>query len=86
MMDFDLPTEWLEKREPFFDKPFDERKRMLEELRSEITPEIVIQEIHRYVESESRYADAADELEVEERARQLLVEARARSLVSQSAD
>jgi hypothetical protein len=86
MMDFDLPAEWLEKREPFFDKPFDERKRMLEELRGEITPEILIQEIHRYVESESRYAHAADEREVEERARQLMMEARARSLVSQSAD
>jgi hypothetical protein len=86
MMDFDLPGEWLEKREPFFDKPYDERKRMLEELRGEITPEIVTQEIHRYVESETRYTGAADAREVDERARQLLIEARARRLAAESAD
>ena len=78
MMDFDLPSEWLEKREPFFGKPYETRTAMLEELRGEITPELVIQEIHRYAESEVRYAEATTERELEDRTQQIVLEGRAR--------
>ena len=82
MMAFDLPAEWLEKREPFFGQPYETRVRMLEELRGEITPEIVIQEIHRYADSEARYADAARERELEDRTRAYVLDARARRAAS----
>jgi hypothetical protein len=78
MMDFDLPAEWLEKREAFFGRPYETRRAMIEELRGEITPEIVLQEIHRYADSEARYVDAAGERALEERTREIVLEARAR--------
>jgi len=78
MMNFDLPEDWLAQREPFFAKPYETRVAMLRELRGEITPEIVIQEINRYADSESRYAGAAEARELEDRTRQHVLEARAR--------
>jgi hypothetical protein len=78
MMAFDLPTEWLEKREPFFGQSYETRLRMLEELRGEITPEVVIQEIHRYADSEARYASAAQDRELEDRTRAYVLDGRAR--------
>lgn len=83
MMDFDLPGEWLEKRETFFGQPWERRLAMLGELRGEITPEIVVQEINRYAESEARYADAAEQREFTERTRQIVLEARARKAASE---
>jgi len=83
MMDFDLPGEWLEKREAFFGQPWERRLAMLTELAGEVTPEIVIQEINRYAESEVRYADAAEQRELTERTRQIVLEARARKAASE---
>jgi hypothetical protein len=83
MMDFDLPPEWLEKRETFFGQPWERRLAMLRELRGEITPEIVIQEIHRYAESEARYAGVAEQRELAERTRQIVLEARARKAAAE---
>jgi hypothetical protein len=78
MMDFDLPAEWLERREPFFAQPYERRQAMLEELRGEITPEIVLEELHRYADSEARYQGAAERRAFEERTAQLVLESRAR--------
>jgi hypothetical protein len=78
MMDFDLPAEWLEKREPFFGQPYERKLALLAELRGEITPEIVVQEINRYAESEARYADTAAERALEQRTQDILLDARAR--------
>jgi hypothetical protein len=83
MMDFDLPAEWLEKREAFFGQPYERKLAMLAELRGEITPELVIQEINRYADSEARYADAAEERALEERTRQIVLEARARKAAAE---
>ena len=78
MMDFDLPSEWLEKREVFFGQPYERRVEMIGELRGEVTPEMVIQEINRYADSEARYGTAADRRELDERTRQIVLDARAR--------
>ncbi len=78
MMDFDLPAEWLEKREAFFGRPYQTRLEMIAELRGEITPELVVQEINRYADSEARYLDSAEERALEERTREILLDARAR--------
>jgi energy-coupling factor transporter ATP-binding protein EcfA2 len=83
MMDFDLPAEWLERRETFFAQSYETRVSMLAELRGEVTPEIALQEIHRYVESEARYGAVADQRELEERTRQILLEARARKAAAE---
>jgi hypothetical protein len=86
MMDFDLPPEWLEKREVFFGQPYERKLEMLRELRGEITPEIVIQEINRYADSEARYAELAEERAFEERTRQIALEARARKAAAERED
>jgi hypothetical protein len=83
MMDFDLPSEWLEKREVFFAQSYERKLEMLSELRGEITPEVVIQELNRYADSEARYADAADERAFEERTRQIVLDARARKAAAE---
>jgi hypothetical protein len=82
MMDFDLPAEWLEKRDAFFAKPYETRVEMISELRGTITPEMVIQEIHRYADSETRYGDAAEQRQLEQRTRQIVLDARARKAAS----
>ena len=69
--------------ERFFAKPYDTRVEMIRELRSEITPEIAIQEINRYADSEARYAEAAEEREFDERIRQIELEARARKAAAE---
>ena len=83
MMDFDLPVEWLETRGAFFAKPYERRVAMIEELRGEVTPEMLMQEINRYADSEARYGDAADRRELDERTRQLVLEARAREAAAE---
>jgi hypothetical protein len=83
MMDFDLPAEWLEKPGPFFCKPYDTKLEMLAELRGTITPEIVLQEINRYADSEERYSRVAKERELSDRTRQYVLDARARLAASQ---
>ena len=78
MMDFDLPADWLERRDAFFGQPWERRLAMIDELRGTLTPEMVLQEIHRYADSEARYGDAADRRELDERTRQIVLDARAR--------
>lgn len=83
MMDFDLPGQWLQERAAFFDQPYETRVAMIAELRGEITPQIVLQEINRYADSEARYTDAAAERELEERTRQIALDARARKAAAE---
>ena len=78
MMDFDLPPEWFEDPRQFFGKPYETRIEMLNELKGTITPEMVIQEINRYADSEERYAHEASRREFESRTDQVILEARAR--------
>ncbi|PCD77909.1 AAA family ATPase [Pseudothioclava arenosa] len=59
-MDFELPDEWMENPDLFLFNSYDEKSAMIAELRRPITPEMVIQEINRYADSEFRYADKSD--------------------------
>jgi len=79
VMDFDLPQEWFVDPKSFFAKAYETKLEMLKELRGQITPEIVLQEINRYADSEERYAAAAGERELSLRTSQIVLEARARS-------
>ena len=83
MMGFDLPAEWLEKHAAFFARPYPERVEMIRELQGEVTPEIVMQEINRYADSEARYSDAAQQREFEQRVAEILLDKRAVKHASQ---
>jgi energy-coupling factor transporter ATP-binding protein EcfA2 len=63
-MDIELPDDWFEKPETFLHKEYDAKKDMIAELRKPITLDIIIQEIHRYADSEFRYTDKSDDAAV----------------------
>ncbi|MEO3997871.1 AAA family ATPase [Mesorhizobium sp. CAU 1732] len=63
-MDIDLPDAWFEKPETFMGKGYDEKKAMIEELRGPFSMAMVMQEINRYADSEFRYSDRADDVDV----------------------
>lgn len=54
-MDFEMPEEWFINPEIFLWKDYESKKNMIKELMIEITPEIAIQEINMYADSEARY-------------------------------
>lgn len=64
-MDFELPDEWMEEPELFLFRDYETKSAMISELRVPITPEMVLQEINRYADSEFRYADKSDEAAIE---------------------
>ncbi|MDX2482976.1 MAG: ATP-binding protein [Pseudodonghicola sp.] len=64
-MDFELPDAWMEEPERFLFRDYETKKAMIEDLRVPITPEMVIQEINRYADSEFRYSDSSDEMAIE---------------------
>jgi energy-coupling factor transporter ATP-binding protein EcfA2 len=70
-MDVELPDEWMSGPELFLRKDYDTKAAMIRELRRPITPEMVIQEINRYADSEFRYSDRSDEAAVEAMVRDL---------------
>jgi hypothetical protein len=70
-MDFELPDEWMEDPALFLTKDYDTKKDMIADLASEITVDMVIQEINRYADSEFRYADKSDEVAIENAVRDM---------------
>lgn len=70
-MDFEIPDDWMEQPERFLHQGYDVKLAMLKELMTPITPEMVIQEINRYADSEFRYANASDEAAITDRMRQM---------------
>ncbi|WP_298915695.1 ATP-binding protein [uncultured Algimonas sp.] len=70
-MDFELPDEWMEDPELFLRKDYETKKAMIADLASEITVDMVIQEINRYADSEFRYADKSDEVAIENAVREM---------------
>ena len=68
-MDFDMPDDWFATPEPFLHQPYPRKLEMIDALRRPITPEMVVQEINRYADSEWRYSDSADEAAIEETVR-----------------
>ena len=60
-MDFEIPDEWMETPDLFLTQDYDTKKAMIADLMGEITPEMVVQEINRYADSEFRYSNTADE-------------------------
>ncbi|MGB5214853.1 MAG: ATP-binding protein [Anderseniella sp.] len=76
-MDVDLPDEWFEKPDVFLHQDYDAKLGMINELRSPITMEMVVQEVHKYADSEFRYTDKSDDSGVERLIREQRVRERA---------
>jgi hypothetical protein len=70
-MDFELPDEWMEKPDLFLSKDYDTKRDMISELARPITPEMVIQEINRYADSEFRYGAKSDEAAIDTQVRDM---------------
>lgn len=81
-MDFDIPDEWVESRDIFFTKEYDTKLNMIKELMQTITPEMLLQEINRYAESELRYSDKSFDEEVNKYVRQYNVQKAAEKLIT----
>ncbi len=63
-MDIELPDKWFEKPEVFMHKSYDDKLAMISKLRKPISMEMVVQEVHRYADSEFRYTDKSDDAAV----------------------
>lgn len=80
--DYDIPEEWYEKPELFFEKPYEGRVTMLKELCRPITGEMITEEFSRYFNSEQRYAQDKFESDVGRRIHQLRVELEAMKCIN----
>ncbi len=76
-MDIEMPDEWFEDPDTFYAQPYETKLAMIKELSEEVTPEMLMQELHRYADSEFRYADKSDDAEVEKMVRNYEVQKRA---------
>lgn len=85
-MDFELPDEWMETPDKFLSKDYDTKKKMIADLSTPITIDMVMQEINRYADSEFRYADKSDEAAIENAVRDMhrMEEAKRRYLAEKS--
>lgn len=59
--DFDVPDEWFENQNIYFDKDYNEKMDMLRSLYKPISPDVLFQEASRYFDSEQRYAETESE-------------------------
>ena len=85
-MDFELPDEWMEEPERFLRRDYETKRAMIEELRTPITTDMLIQEINRYADSEFRYAERSDEAAIEAMVRDMERTAEARRRFAEGAE
>lgn len=78
-MDFDMPDDWFENPDLFLFKDYETKKKMIEDFINPVTPQMLLQEINRYADSEFRYANKSFDASVETRVRDLQVELAARN-------
>jgi len=65
-MDVDLPDEWFENPDLFLSLPYEEKLAMIKEFAQPVTPQMLLQETHRYADSEFRYSSNSDDVAVKE--------------------
>ncbi len=85
-MDVELPDEWFESPEPFLHKSYDDKLAMISELRSPISMDMVVQEVHRYADSEFRYTDKSDDVAVSNLIRDQRIRERAAGEITELKD
>lgn len=81
--DVDLPDEWFEDPSIFLHKSYDEKKAMLEPFIGKVSPEMLLQEINRYADSEFRYKNKSKNAKLNARADEIETEMEARKIVEQ---
>jgi len=82
-MDVDLPDEWFEDPSLFLHKSYNEKLEMIKEFAQPVTPLMLLQETHRYADSEFRYASNTDEVEIEKLIRQNEIHEKAKVRLTQ---
>lgn len=60
-LDIEMPDEWFGTPEIYLHQSLERKVEMIRELMTPITPEMLLQEINRYADSEMRYAGKADD-------------------------
>ncbi len=60
-MDVDLPDEWFEDPSLFLEKPYSEKLSMIKDFAQPVTAKMLLQETHRYADSEFRYSSKSDD-------------------------
>ncbi len=65
-MDVDLPDAWFEDKETFFDKSYEEKLEMISQFAKPVTAHMLLQELHRYADSEFRYSANSDDATVDD--------------------
>lgn len=64
-MDFEIPKEWFDSPENFMHKPYATKIDMIKENMQKITPEMIMQEINRFADSDFSYNNTARERRIE---------------------
>lgn len=82
LMDFDLPDAYMADPEVFMWQPIERRTEMVRELMGKITPEMVLQEINRYADSEARYGGKSDKAEVSRMVREMRLGMQAKKILA----
>jgi energy-coupling factor transporter ATP-binding protein EcfA2 len=81
-MDIDLPDEWFETADTFMNKSYDEKLEMISSKAGTVTPTILLQELHRYADSEFRYSANSDQAEVDKYVRDHNVRIKAQEAIN----
>ena len=78
-MDFDIPQEWYEKPEIFFQQTYDEQVKLIKGLIDPINPQLILEETDRYWQSEKRYHSDEHTKRVSDRIEDIKVDLEARN-------
>lgn len=81
-MDVDMPDEWFENPDLFLRKSYDEKKAMIESLRTPITMDMILQSINQYGDSEFRYTDKSDDAAIKDMIAQHRRTMKARAIIA----
>lgn len=83
-MDIELPDDWFNDADTFMNKPYEEKMAMIKEMAGIVTPEMLLQELHRYADSEFRYAAKSDEAAIDNYVREHRVRKKAEAKILDS--
>lgn len=70
-LDIEMPDEWFETPEVYLHQSLETKVEMIRELMTPITPDMLLQEINRYADSELRYAGKADDAAIASMVREM---------------
>jgi energy-coupling factor transporter ATP-binding protein EcfA2 len=83
-MDVDLPDEWFEDPDLFLNLPYEEKLAKIKSFAQPVTPKMLLQETHRYADSEFRYSSNSDDAAIQGIVRDAEIRQKAALVISQS--